>query len=181
MTLSCCKQWGCVQLLTVVPNFCLYDAKGRMHFCCVWSCCILVTISWFWNDKPSALWWLRNVKRVFIQTGHTFMSSSLTGHPNYWFDHPVQKFFSKQFLDVWHSSLQIQLRNLFLHKFKHFPDVRRSKTFYCSWSGLTVVLCSPLQSLPPLFTGSQGHGPEGFLEKDSVTVELKHFGAGVTI
>lgn len=44
----------------------------------------------------------------------------------------------------------------FLHKFKHFPDVRRYKTFHCFESGLPLVPWSSLQTLPPLFSGKSG-------------------------
>lgn len=72
-------------------------------------------------------------------------------------------------------------RYVFLHKFKHFPDVRSYKTFYCflKWPD-----CCPL--FISADTATSVHGKSGAQVrsvslKDSVTVELQHLGASVTI
>lgn len=77
------------------------------------------------------------------------------------------KFYWRQLLSIWHLSLQIQSCQLFLHKFKHFPDVRSSEAFYCFWSGQTVVLCSPADTAASVheISGAQVGGggfSEGF-------------------
>lgn len=88
---------------------------------------------------------------------------SLKGHLRAdWFDHllDILKFYWRQLLSFWHLSLQIQSRQLFLHKFKHFPDVRSSEAFYCFWSGQTVVLCSPADTATSVreISGAQVRG-----------------------
>lgn len=172
--------------LTVVATFCLHDAKGCMHFCWMLvpdnitlygqipvtsyvseSHCFEMT-----NSLRSNGWEMWN---MLLRISRSLKRSASEPHVHgvlRWQDAAVGSVAHRKFWRSTEGGLLISgirpaksscVVSLFLHKFKHFPDVRSYKTFYCFWSGLTVVLCSSLQTLPPLFMGNQGHRSGGFL------------------
>lgn len=194
---SCSKAVRMSGLVTVVSNFCLHDAKWRIHFC--WMSTLLTfTLHWqihgcvshcfemtnpqcsdgleMWNMFHIISWAHRKLTISCIhgvltdRTSQCLLVRSSTAN-------------FKALLKAvsWFLAFVPPKCDLFLHKLKHFPDVRRYKMFCCflKWPD-----CCPLFISPD--TATSVHGKSGaqawrFSLKDSVTVELQHFGASVTI
>lgn len=103
--------------VTIASNFCLHDAKGRIHFWLYPKAFLL-----YWNflfhdsDSKHCDLMFKKCEIRFIQRlaqNDTFIVSLLIGHLDaYWFGHPVHvlTFYWGQFLNFWHSSLLIRLR-----------------------------------------------------------------------
>lgn len=109
----------------VVSSFCLHAAMGRMHF--YWTLIlnnvhIVLTNSGYmlrlWNSKWQTLCvvMVDKCETCFIQSrNHTTKCQTVTSSFTIgrdWFGRPLQtlKFYWRQFFDIWHSSLQTQLR-----------------------------------------------------------------------
>lgn len=111
---------GCIDVCICddfASNFCLHDAKGRIHFW-LYPEAFLLYWNFLFHDSDSEHCDLMVKKREirYIQRlaqNDTFIVSWLTGHLDaYWFGHPVHilTFYWGQFPNFWHSSLLIRLR-----------------------------------------------------------------------